>query len=910
MGGLTAKEELEKRLAELRENSPPGAEEDESGLLHNLQVQQVELEMQNRELREAQAELELTRDHYADLYDFAPVGYLTLDGKGCVRECNLTATALLGEARQRLERNVPFGTYVAQPSKSAFFRHLADGCRRPGQAVAVEVTLQRRNGEPRRVRLDSASYVDEEAGETLCRTVMTDITELKQTQQEVEHGQAELASLLNAAPAGIGLVRDRVFQWVSTRFLAMLGYNEEELLGKNSRCIYPDGAEYERVGRDKYAQIRAEGVGEIETRLRRKDGTIIDVLLRSAPLNPDDLGQGSIFTALDISERKRFEEELRDSEQRFREVVENIQDVFWMTDPQSNQVFYINPAYEHVWGRSCESLYKNPRSFIDGVHPEDRPAFIREIENLAEGRYHDMEYRIVRPDGSERWLHDRAFPVHNANGEVYRVAGIIQDITQLHRSNTALRESEARFRSIFEHAAAGMATGTPDGQFSEVNPALANMLGYTPEELVGKTIREITHPDDWDANKDRINAVKEGKLSTYQLQKRYLKKDGTTLWVQLTSAWVRNSEGQPLFWVALQQDITELKQTEAALQRNNNELRTLLDSIPSPVYFVDRELRYQRVNQAFLDCLGMSEQQVIGKTGAELLPSTAAEGFMRGDRHVIENKQSHTEYEQAVPDASGRLRWFSTTKSPLTGPDGKAVGLVGICGEITELKRMAEQRVAKEQTLRETLIREVHHRIKNHLQGMLGMLRNLSMNCTQKTICMDKAVVQVRTIANIYGLQSQAGHEHLRIDELVQASANLYLETPNAKIDCRIEGVEVLRLAREEAVPVALVISELITNAVKHSAGGGPLRVEISLAQQSSRAVLRVTNPCENLPLGFDFAGAGMGLGLVRTLLPQQGAQLEFHQEPARVIAELSLQPPVIWQQESPANTANPEVTG
>jgi two-component system, cell cycle sensor histidine kinase and response regulator CckA len=141
-------------------------------------------------------------------------------------------------------------------------------------------------------------------------------------------------------------------------------------------------------------------------------------------------------------ERKEAEEALRTSEQRFRQVTENIDEVFWLTDIDKQEMIYISPAYSRVWGRSCESLTADPRSWLEAIHPEDRErvrmaAMTRQIA----GTY-DVEYRIVRPDGVVRWVHDRAFPISDANGRVYRIAGVAEDITSRLQLEEQLRQSQ------------------------------------------------------------------------------------------------------------------------------------------------------------------------------------------------------------------------------------------------------------------------------------------------------------------------------------------------------------------------------------------------------------------------------------------------------------------------------------
>src|SRR6516165_8569789 len=129
--------------------------------------------------------------------------------------------------------------------------------------------------------------------------------------------------------------------------------------------------------------------------------------------------------AIDITDRLKAEAVLAESEGRFRQLAENVNEVFWMADPQTTEVLYISPAYERVWGRSCQSLYEEPRSFLDAVHPDDRDRVrVAALEKHGRGESTDEEYRVVRPDGSVRWIRDRAFPVRDATGQVYRMVGI------------------------------------------------------------------------------------------------------------------------------------------------------------------------------------------------------------------------------------------------------------------------------------------------------------------------------------------------------------------------------------------------------------------------------------------------------------------------------------------------------
>jgi PAS domain S-box-containing protein len=218
----------------------------------------------------------------------------------------------------------------------------------------------------------------------------------------------------------------------------------DRLYGKTDEQIFPPEAAAQFKANDRQALASETGVQIVET-LEHEDGIVHHSLVSKFPiLGPEGCPAFVGGMAIDITDRLRAEEVLAESEERFRQLAENIKEVFWMADPQTTEILYISPAYEQVWGQSCRSLYERPRSFLDAVHPDDRERVRVALERHSRGEATDEEYRVVRPDGSLRWVRDRAFPVRDAKGVAYRMVGIAEDITEKKQAEQALREADRR----------------------------------------------------------------------------------------------------------------------------------------------------------------------------------------------------------------------------------------------------------------------------------------------------------------------------------------------------------------------------------------------------------------------------------------------------------------------------------
>lgn len=461
--------------------------------------------------------------------------------------------------------------------------------------------------------------------------------------------------------------------------------------------------------------------------------------------------------------REFCEESLR----RFRVALDHSADAVYLIDRRSMRFVDANATAYQVLGYSQDELLQ--------LGPHDlKPRYTREalaarFDAVAAGEDGASRIETVhrRKDGTE-------FPVEvvlramESGGQRLLIA-LARDITKHEEVRRRLSESEARFRTLFEHAPLGIAAADADGRYTMVNPAFCAMLGYSAEELLCRTFYDVTHPEDRETNRALTNALYAGELSTFRLEKRYVRKSGEIIWAAVTVARVNRRDGA-LYTFGVHEDITE--------RRENERLRKAWES---------------------------------------------------------------------------------------------------------------EQRDA--------LVREVHHRIKNNVQGVVGLLQQHAARHPVAAPALMQAIAQVNALGIVHGLQSQGAKRNIELLDLVESIAgaarigdarmHVLPSSGGEKITTALHG--------DEAVPVALVLNELIYNAIKHGAAGNGCAA-VAVERSAASVTVRVRNPGV-LPPDFNFErslGMGTGLGLVRALLPRHGAQLRYRQRDDYVLAELTLAPPVV----------------
>jgi PAS domain S-box-containing protein len=283
---------------------------------------------------------------------------------------------------------------------------------------------------------------------------------------------------------------------------------------------------------------------------------------------------------IDVTGRKHMEEALRRSEERLRLAIKATNDAVWDIDLKTGTVSW-NDTYSVLYGRP--ETADSWQFWIDRIHPDDRARTVDEFLAALGGGASSWssEYRFRRVDGEWAYVNDRAYIARDTSGNAWRAIGAMQDLTERKRAEATLRESEERFRRVFEEGPLGVALMGKDHRFLKVNSALCQMLGYPEEALVQMSFADITHPDDLRADAELTERLFRRELPFYRLQKRYVKKSGEIIWVNLTKSLILDNNGEPVHGLTMAEDITEVKraQEEALARQKLESVGTLASGI-------------------------------------------------------------------------------------------------------------------------------------------------------------------------------------------------------------------------------------------------------------------------------------------------------------------------------------------
>jgi len=507
--------------------------------------------------------------------------------------------------------------------------------------------------------------------------------------------QAEIQLILNAIVEGLcGVDAENRVTFCNEAFLRMTGYRSEELVGTNIHdAIHHrrrDGTPYPAEECPLWEAVSARRPFHIvaET-LWRKDGSSFISEYWAHPLHKVLGHTVSVITFQDMTERERAIEALKSSEERFRQITNNIDQAFYLVDVIASRLVYASPSFEVITGISCQEACEKPSPWRDLALPEDREKILADYQHLLKGEETKSEYRIRHRDGSTRWIRDCAKPMLDQSGRVYMFTGVAEDITEIHYAREVLEQKEERFRRILASVADVAWTSDRDGRSTYISPKVQDVLGYTKREFStgGSTLRlGLIHPGDFGRVRQRYLALFD-QQSPFDEEYRIRRKDGTWIWVHDRANALHEEDGV-LYADGAFNDISSRKKAEAELQWKTAFLEAQTNSTMDGMALVDPNGVCIFANQKFIDLLPETPSIIAQRTEHGLLrysltllrqPQMISSMADYLNRHPTETARNEIETNAGVV-----LDLYS---APVIGEDDKYYGRIWTFRDITEQKK-------------------------------------------------------------------------------------------------------------------------------------------------------------------------------------------------------------------------------
>ncbi len=710
--------------------------------LEELQVVEEELREQNEELAVARELVELERQRYQDLFEFAPDGYLVTNAAGVIQEANRAAATLLA-VRQKYLVNKPLILFIAHQDRQTFATRLNNS----QQVQEWEVYLKPRGGKAFPASIRAAAMYDSEGEQVGWRWLLCNISERQQAKEALRQAYEELEQRVAERTAELVMSNVLLQQEITERQRAekalrqsenlyrelvesqtdiiiridlqgqitfanmaacqTFGWKEDEFRGQSYfQLIHPDdlpqvmenitvlGSSFQALINCERRALTVNGIRWFQWNaiaIHDQKGEIIEIQGVARDITEQQAA---------LHERELAEAALRQSEEKFRTFSENTESLIWIASADLFHPVYISPAYEKIWGRSSQHLFEQPDSWIDNIHPDDRDYATQSIWQLLNGsKSIAVEYRILRPDNSVRWIWNRGFAVYDDQGQLNYYGGIVEDITERKLAEESLRQTEEKFRNFAENTHAVIWIASPDSFLPlYVSPAYEKIWGRSSQSLLEQPELWIdsVHPDD----RDRLTLAAKQRLISESLSVEYriLRPDGAVRWIWDRGFPIYDDQGEIQCYGGIAEDITEHKLAEESLRESEARLSLATEAVQMGIW--DRNLMANTsVWSANMGSLYGLPNNTLCPTVEEylnLVHPEDRESVALNIARMIEQGNASIEYRVIWPD--GSLHWLNCKGQVFYNEIGQPIRIIGTNRDITE-RKLAEQKIFEQAAL-------------------------------------------------------------------------------------------------------------------------------------------------------------------------------------------------------------------
>lgn len=837
--------------------------------------------------RSAEEERDLAQMQIGALMDTAGVGLATFqESGGWVQHASALPPSGGGDsgaaaALQSIRRE------VVLPDSLPEYERLQQALRH-GQRTEVRYAIRHPELGQRwlQTRVEPATLA---SGKRTTSVVTLDVTEQYQSQQRSDTLLREMTTILENTTAGMAYLRSGVLVRCNSRFEALLGVHAGQVAGCGLAELFTSQPDAQGLVREIEAALAADTVFESELSFHMPGAATQWCALTVRRAGPGGDALEAIAVLSDITRLKAQQMEL-EALARDRELMFSLSEV-GIAFIRDDRVQRANQAMCQLVGLDANEMNGLPTSAL--YANEDEFLRLRAITRAAmskTGRWMG-ERQLRRHDGSLVWVQVSTRQINDDDADEGLIASYV-NVDDRHRAEQAVALQAERTRAILDSVLVGIVTVGPGG-IEWMNRSARRMFGGDLADFIGQPMSTVAMPgDDHPFRQTQyLHELVEGQAETFECKVKA--RDGREFWV-VGNAVVTGREltGRQLTYALL--DIERRRQAEARTVEVQASLQRVIEAAPLAISLFDAQtLRIVQANQTAANSIGLTPDQLVGRTPEELFEPTVAERY-RADMMQALTAGAVTQREYRI-ETDGEARLWDARYLPMAAAGAPPDQLLMVATDVTEQRAAQEARFEAAIAQREMLVKEVHHRIKNNLQGVAGLLQQIGARKPEMASAISEVVGQVQAIAQVYGLQVGATGP-LRVKSVLEAITGSVQRTFGRTIRLTVEGpAHLWALPEAESIPIALTVNELLTNAVKHSMSiDDPSAVHCSLVCSDAKVEIGIANR-GRLPPGFNLArypGGVSGLGLVRALLPRRSATLAVEQEGDDVLATIVLVPP------------------
>ena len=673
-------------------------------------------------LKKAQEALRKSEENYRNILQTMEEGYYEVDLSGRLTFFNAALCRMHGYAPEEMmgiENRCYMSAETAERVYKAFNKVFRTGT--PTQVLDYEIT--RKDGSIG-IQESSVVLLKDEQGQPIgfCG-IARDRTEQKKAEQALQQseqnlritldsiGDAVIATDVNGDVVRMNPVAEALTGWSLQQARGLHLSNIFHIIHESGRK--PIENPVAKVLRER----KIVGLGNSALLISR-DGTARPISDSAAPiLTPSGDLAGVVLVFRDVTEKRKVEKALRESEEKYRSILEEMEEGYYEIDLQGNFT-YFNEAMRRLYGYSDAELWG--MNYKKYVFPERT----REIKRLFHKIFRTgvpariLDYEIIRKDGSICMIEMSAYPLRDQAGQMIGFWGISRDRTERRRAEMALQESEAKLRSIFENAAVGIAYYTTEGKFIRVNKGFCDLVGYAAKELSGMKAIDLTHPDDCEIETDASAKLLEAKKRSYTLEKRLISKGGAVLWARTSVSLVLGDQNEPMYFIAVLENITERKKAAEALKHSEERYRLLVDNATEGIYITQ---------SGQIKFLNPKIEAIFRYTAREMIDMPFIDLIYPEDKAAVYQKNLRKLDDEGLPgvfsfrifNKEGDVLWVEQSTVSITW-EGKPAAL-NFLRDITPQKKIEAQLLqAQKMEAIGTLAGGIAHDFNNLLMGIQG----------------------------------------------------------------------------------------------------------------------------------------------------------------------------------------------